>query len=75
MYEFNRKKIRGVMGENGTTQKKLAEILGLSEVQIYKKLANKVDFKVNELVTIINHYGMDPNYFFTKSVSEKHTIN
>lgn len=60
---MNIKKIKGLMAENGHTQKDLANILGISECTVKNKLLGKSDFKFSEVVLIANHYNVDINIF------------
>lgn len=75
MFVFNRNKIKGIMAEKNCTQRDLARVMDLSENQTHKKLANKVDFKVSELIQIANYFDVDPSIFFAPTVQESRTAN
>ena len=63
-YQFNRAKIKALMAEHGHNQKDLADILGLSQQWIVRKLDGRAQMTVEELLTIANHYGENPTIFF-----------
>lgn len=57
--EANYPKLRQEMKSRKETQKKLAELLGLTRGTISKKLAGKIEWSISEVETICEHYGKD----------------
>lgn len=63
-------KFRAWMDENGVTAADIAELLGITEPTISKKLNGFVEFRVGEIRTICNHYSISAdNYFVAYKVS------
>ena len=52
-------KLRQEMKSQKETQKKLAELLGLTRGTISKKLAGKIEWSISEVETICEHYKKD----------------
>jgi len=49
------------MSRNGDTQKKLADLLNITQQTVSKKLAGKVDWTIGEIEIICEHYNK--NYY------------
>jgi len=49
------------MSRNGDTQKKLADLLNITQQTVSKKLAGKVDWTIGEVEIICEHYNK--NYY------------
>ena len=47
------------MSRNGDTQKKLADLLNITQQTVSKKLAGKVDWTIGEIEIICEHYNKD----------------
>ena len=47
------------MSRNGDTQKKLADLLNITQQTVSKKLAGKVDWTIGEIEIICEHYSKD----------------
>ena len=58
------------MAKNDVTQKELANVIGITQQALSRKLQGKSDFKIGEIQTIIGHYKIEnPEIFFTLLVS------
>lgn len=70
---MNRPELRASIARKGITNRKLAEILGLSEQAFYNKIQGKTEFKESEiksLATILKLSMRDvDNIFFDKCVN------
>lgn len=74
-YQFNRAKIKALMAEHGHTQADLALVLDVAMNSVSRKMIGKHPFNVDELTILANHYGVEPNYFFTLNVDKVSTEN
>ncbi len=67
---YNYQKLLGKMRECQITQEKLAEMVCISPVSLNKKLNNRVQFKQDEMKSILNVLGVDlknvASYFFNQ---------
>lgn len=72
---FNYNKLRGRIVEIFDTQQEFASKIKCSEHTISRKLSNKVNWKQDEIVTIINALDLTiddiPEYFFNQKVQKK----
>lgn len=57
-------KFRAWMDENNVTAAEIAELLGISEPTMSKKLNGFVEFRVWEIRLICNHYGISADAYF-----------
>lgn len=60
-----------LMEENNTTNKKLAELLNITPVQVRKKIKGEVQFKLNEMLKISEYFSKTLDDIFLPS---KHQI-
>lgn len=68
-YMQDMKKIKGKMAELGMTQGKLAEMLGISNSSMGRKLKGETEFTLSEALDMCSALGFDlPEIFFTDSV-------
>lgn len=51
------------MGENGKTQRNLADVIGTTEMTAHKKLHGVTDFKTTEVRAICEAWGISSNLF------------
>lgn len=56
--------MRGKMAEKGLTQKKMAEKLGINETSFMNKINGKTQWKVDEIIAIMDALGCDFNTLF-----------
>lgn len=56
--------MRGKMAEKGLTQKKMAEKLGINETSFMNKINGKTQWKVDEIIAIMDTLGCDFNTLF-----------
>lgn len=56
--------IKSILKQKGIKQNKLAEILGISCNSISKKMNDKAEFKVSELVKMASFLEVDISAFF-----------
>lgn len=62
-------RLKGLMSENGHTQKFIANYLDLSEYGLRKKLNGETEFKANEISKLAELYKVSVDYFFSKDVA------
>ncbi len=66
---FNHDKLAGLIKEKRTTQKALAELIGISSNSFSSKMNNKSEFSTIEIAKICNALEIDNSaiglYFFT----------
>lgn len=55
--------IRAEMARNKISQKEIAKLLGIATSTTWLKLNSKLDFTVNELVTLSNIFNKEINFF------------
>lgn len=69
---FDYSKLLGLMAEKNFTQKKLCEVIGISENSFTNKLKGRSNFASDEIVKICNTLGISTEsvgkYFFTPKV-------
>ena len=56
--------VRVALVEHGTTQQDIAQVLGLVQSGVTRRLLGEVCFRADELLAIAEHLGVDPGRFF-----------
>ena len=54
--------------ENGFSQDKMADIIGLSNKQAYLNMVKNKTMKLKYFINLINNTGLNPDYFLDKSM-------
>jgi transcriptional regulator with XRE-family HTH domain len=67
-FRFNAGKVKGIMAQNGMTQKDLAAVIDCASNSVFRKLSGVSPFTVSEIATMANYFNVDPSYFFTNYV-------
>ena len=49
-------KIHAMIAYHGETKSYIANLLGMTKSQLYKRLRGEVEWKIDELKTLKNHY-------------------
>lgn len=55
---FNKNMFKAKVAENGVTTKKVAEILGINETTLYRKMSGESDFTRNEIQLFKKTFGL-----------------
>ena len=76
--QYDYSKLYGAMREKNIIQKQLAKYCGMSESTLNQKLKSKSEFKVCEMITIMNYLNLnlskvDEYFFETKLVKTQET--
>jgi transcriptional regulator with XRE-family HTH domain len=73
MYQFNKKRLKVLLAENGITQQELAVQMNMGNASLSKRLNGKYQFRMDEIFVMSEVLNCDPNIFFTPTVAKTET--
>lgn len=71
----NKRKLLGVIVENGDTQRELSKAIGISLAALSAKINGKREFKLSEISTIAVRYGLDKGAIYDIFFAEFVALN
>ena len=60
---MNALRFKGWLAENNITQREIADLLGLSQQSVYKKVNGKEDFTLVQIKAICERYNISADIF------------